>query len=122
MCAFRYRTAIYTLQQFNAIKNDYFQNAAIDVQKPHQAEVFCIATALHSTAQPRILTQRSMRQMFRHDLCDTRATQPADSHRNEQTGATQANDFVYSSDMVLYSTMQRIADVQPALNAHHLCL
>ena len=57
MCAFRYLTVIYTLQRFNAIKDDCFQNATIDVQKPHQAKVLRIATALqapHSTAPARI--------------------------------------------------------------------
>ena len=46
----------------SAIKNDYIQNNIIDVQKPHQAEVFRIATALqalHSTAPVRT-TQCSM--------------------------------------------------------------
>ena len=55
-CAFRYLTAIYTLQRFSAIKNDYFQNTTIDIQKLHHAEVFRTATALqalHSTAPVR---------------------------------------------------------------------
>ena len=60
-------TAMCALQRFSAIKNDNFQNTTIDVQKPHQTEVFRIATALqaqHRTA-PALTTQRSMRQTLR---------------------------------------------------------
>ena len=88
MFTFRYLTAIYALQRFSAIKNDHLQNTTTDVLKPHQAEVFRIATALqalHSAAPARI--QHSV-QCARHSdvqRCRRRATgtPPADSHRNE---------------------------------------
>ena len=134
MSTFRYLTAIYTLQRFSAIKNDHLQNTTTDVLKPHQAEVFRIATALqalHSAAPARIWhIVQCVRRSDVHTWCVPHTsyrytTGRLARQRTQYFTAERCSLWNHSSsppamcshdgDMVLHSTIRLIAHVQPAV-------